>query len=59
MKKIVLNLINILMLLTFLVTTVVFGIAFLHYYHYDDINALLCAATSICAFVALILKLTE
>lgn len=54
MKKIIFKALATIFLL---IVAIVFGIAFLNYYHVDNTNAMLCAVVSSCAIVTNVLCL--
>lgn len=54
MKKIIFKALATIFLLT---VAIVFGIAFLNYYHVDNTNAMLCAVVSCCAIATNVLYL--
>lgn len=54
MKKIIFKVLATIFLLT---VAIVFGIAFLNYYHVDNTNAMLCAVVSSCAIATNVLCL--
>lgn len=56
MKKIIFKALATIFLLT---VAIVFGIAFLNYYHVDDTNAMLCAVVSCCAFLTNVFYVTD
>lgn len=56
MKKIIFKALATIFLLT---VAIVFGIAFLNYYHVDNTNAMLCAVVSCCAIATNVLCLDQ